>query len=59
MQSIKRANYTTGAAWFRAVFLKFGSVAEMVPFCNRRRADAECMLNLPSISSLEIIFDLL
>jgi hypothetical protein len=59
MQSIKRANYTIGATWSRAVFRKFGSVVEMVPFCNRRRADAKCMVNLPSISSLEIIFDLL
>jgi hypothetical protein len=49
MQSIKRANYTIGATWSRAVFRKFGSVVEMVPFCIRRRADAKCMVHLPSI----------
>jgi hypothetical protein len=57
MQSIKRTNYTIGATWFRALFLKFVSVVEMVPFCNRRRVIAECMI-IHSMSR-DTIFNLL
>ena len=57
MQSIKRTNYTIGATWFRALLLKFVSVVEMVPFCNRRRVIAECMI-IHSMSR-DTIFNLL
>ena len=57
MQSIKRTNYTTGATWFRTLLLKFVSVVEMVPFCNRRRVIEECMI-IHSMSR-DTIFNLL